>query len=108
MIEVRFFRPAYVCSPSFSIYPCTCRRLPAFTRLTFSSFPSPPFLSPLFIFRFFEYVYASLPTGNVLSLETFNDPHLAAVLLKKYLRDLPTAIFPEEMYGTIRRCPMPR
>ncbi|KIM45092.1 hypothetical protein M413DRAFT_329932 [Hebeloma cylindrosporum] len=45
--------------------------------------------------------------GNVVSLETFSDPHLAAVLLKKYLRDLPEPIFPESMYGTITRCPMP-
>lgn len=45
--------------------------------------------------------------GNVVSLETFSDPHLAAVLLKKYLRDLPEPIFPESIYGTIRRCPMP-
>ncbi|KAJ3806743.1 hypothetical protein F5876DRAFT_49464 [Lentinula aff. lateritia] len=45
--------------------------------------------------------------GNVVSLETFGDPHLAAVLLKKYLRDLPTPIFPEALYPVIRRCPMP-
>jgi len=43
--------------------------------------------------------------GNVVSLETFNDPHLAAVLLKKYLRDLPEPIFPEATYSTIKRCP---
>lgn len=45
--------------------------------------------------------------GNVVSLETFGDPHLAAVLLKKYLRDLPTPIFPEALYPVIRRCPLP-
>ncbi|KAF9459209.1 RhoGAP-domain-containing protein [Collybia nuda] len=45
--------------------------------------------------------------GNVVSLNTFGDPHLAAVLLKKYLRDLPEPIFPENMYPTIRRCPPP-
>ena len=45
--------------------------------------------------------------GNVVSLSTFNDPHLAAVLLKKYLRDLPDPIFPERVYATIRRCPIP-
>ena len=52
---------------------------------------------------------SSLPfvTGNVVSLETFGDPHLAAVLLKKYLRDLPEPIFPESMYSVIRRCPIP-
>ncbi|KAK1236295.1 hypothetical protein PQX77_000456 [Marasmius sp. AFHP31] len=45
--------------------------------------------------------------GNVVSLDTFNDPHLAAVLLKKYLRDLPEPIFPESLYPVIRRCPPP-
>ncbi|KAG7096274.1 hypothetical protein E1B28_003722 [Marasmius oreades] len=45
--------------------------------------------------------------GNVVSLENFADPHLAAVLLKKYLRDLPEPIFPEALYPTIRRCPPP-
>ncbi|EEB92256.1 hypothetical protein MPER_09264 [Moniliophthora perniciosa FA553] len=45
--------------------------------------------------------------GNVVSLDTFGDPHLAAVLLKKYLRDLPEPIFPESLYPAIRRCPMP-
>jgi Rho GTPase-activating protein 1 len=46
-------------------------------------------------------------TGHVVSLDTFNDPHLAAVLIKKYLRDLPEPLFPERMYSTIRRCPLP-
>ncbi|KAG5641048.1 hypothetical protein DXG03_006293 [Asterophora parasitica] len=45
--------------------------------------------------------------GNVVSLDTFGDPHLAAVLLKKFLRDLPDPIFPENIYPTIRRCPPP-
>ncbi|KAH9480705.1 Rho GTPase-activating protein 8 [Psilocybe cubensis] len=45
--------------------------------------------------------------GNVVSLEAFADPHLAAVLLKKYLRDLPEPIFPESTYGVVRRCPLP-
>ena len=45
--------------------------------------------------------------GNVVSLESFADPHLAAVLLKKYLRDLPDPIFPERTYGVIKRCPLP-
>lgn len=43
--------------------------------------------------------------GNVLSLETFGDPYLAAVLIKKYLRDLPKPIFSEAMYPILRRCP---
>ncbi|KAI9058537.1 Rho GTPase activation protein [Trametes sanguinea] len=45
--------------------------------------------------------------GHVVSLETFGDPHLAAVLLKKYLHDLPEPVFPERLYPTIRRCPPP-
>ncbi|TDL22134.1 RhoGAP-domain-containing protein [Rickenella mellea] len=45
--------------------------------------------------------------GQTVSLHSFNDPHLAAVLLKKFLRDLPDPIFPEQLYGTIRRCPQP-
>ncbi|KAK7054514.1 hypothetical protein VNI00_003712 [Paramarasmius palmivorus] len=45
--------------------------------------------------------------GNVVSLDTFGDPHLAAVLLKKYLRDLPEPVFPESLYPAIRRCPTP-
>ncbi|KZT23417.1 CDC42 rho GTPase-activating protein [Neolentinus lepideus HHB14362 ss-1] len=44
--------------------------------------------------------------GHVVSLETFDDPHLAAVLLKKYLRDLPDAVFPESIYPLVRRCPI--
>lgn len=46
-------------------------------------------------------------TGHVVSLETFGDPHLAAVLLKKYLHDLPEPVFPERLYPVIRRCPPP-
>jgi len=45
--------------------------------------------------------------GNVVSLNTFGDPHLAAVLLKKYIRDLPEPVFPEKVYTTIRKCPTP-
>jgi Rho GTPase-activating protein 1 len=45
--------------------------------------------------------------GNVVSLATFGDPNLAAVLIKKYLRDLPDPIFPESSYLIIRQCPMP-
>ncbi|CAK5266962.1 unnamed protein product, partial [Mycena citricolor] len=45
--------------------------------------------------------------GHFVSLETFGDPHLAAVLVKKYLRDLPEPIFPESLYAVIRRCPAP-
>ena len=48
-----------------------------------------------------------LPLGQVVTLPTFNDPHLAAVLLKKYLRDLPDPLFPETLYPVIRQCPFP-
>lgn len=44
--------------------------------------------------------------GQVVTLPTFNDPHLAAVLLKKYLRDLPDPLFPETLYPVIRQCPL--
>jgi Rho GTPase-activating protein 1 len=45
--------------------------------------------------------------GHVVNLQSFADPNLAAVLIKKYLRDLPEPIFPESLYPAIRRCPMP-
>src|ERR1700730_13959927 len=45
--------------------------------------------------------------GQVISLETFGDPHLAAVLLKKYIRDLPEPLFPEALYPVIQQCPLP-
>ncbi|KAG8214398.1 Rho GTPase-activating protein [Butyriboletus roseoflavus] len=43
--------------------------------------------------------------GQVVSLETFDDPHLASVLIKKYLRDLPNPPFPESLYPVVRQCP---
>ena len=45
--------------------------------------------------------------GQVVTLSNFGDAHLAAVLLKKYLRDLPEPIFPETLYSTICHCPPP-
>ena len=45
--------------------------------------------------------------GQVVSLDSFEDPHLAAVLLKKYLRDLPEPLFPESFYAVIQECPIP-
>ncbi|KAI0072491.1 Rho GTPase activation protein [Panus rudis PR-1116 ss-1] len=45
--------------------------------------------------------------GHVVSLDMFGDPHLAAVLLKKYLRDLPDPLFPESSYPIIKKCPVP-
>ncbi|KAG6884912.1 hypothetical protein C0993_007279 [Termitomyces sp. T159_Od127] len=55
----------------------------------------------------FSVSYSHILSGNVVSLKTFGDPHLAAVLLKKYLRDLPEPIFFENLYPLIRRCPLP-
>jgi len=48
-----------------------------------------------------------IPAGNIVSLDKFGDPFLAAVLIKKYLRDLPESIIPEKLYPIIRRCPQP-
>lgn len=50
-------------------------------------------------------VLMAVGTGNVVSLDSFGDPHLAAVLLKKFLRDLPEPIFPESLYPVITACP---
>jgi Rho GTPase-activating protein 1 len=43
--------------------------------------------------------------GQSVSLASFNDVHMAAVLLKKFFRDLPEPIFPERLYPIIRKCP---
>lgn len=45
--------------------------------------------------------------GQVVSLDRFDDPHLAAVLLKKYIRDLPEPLFPEALYPVVQQCPVP-
>jgi Rho GTPase-activating protein 1 len=42
-----------------------------------------------------------------VSLPSFGDPHVAAVLLKKFFRDLPHPVFPESMYPAIQACPVP-
>lgn len=42
-----------------------------------------------------------------MSLTSFGDPHVAAVLLKKFFRDLPQPVFPESMYPLIQACPPP-
>ncbi|SCV68180.1 BQ2448_301 [Microbotryum intermedium] len=50
-----------------------------------------------------------LSLGHTLTLSTYPDaPHLAASLLKLYLRSLPTPIFPLSMQSTITSCPIPR
>lgn len=54
-----------------------------------------------------RHVQEAYDRGHVVNLQTFNDPNLAAVLIKKYLRDLPEPIFPESTYPVIRRCPLP-
>ena len=45
--------------------------------------------------------------GQLVSLDSFDDPHLAAVLIKKYLRDLPEPLIPESLYSVIQYCPVP-
>lgn len=45
--------------------------------------------------------------GQPVSLSSFNDPHIPAVLLKKFFRDLPTPVFPDFTYSTIQGCPYP-
>ena len=46
-------------------------------------------------------------SGQPVSLSAFHDPHLAAVLLKKFLRDLPEPLFPEYLYAVVQQCPSP-
>ncbi|KDQ15148.1 hypothetical protein BOTBODRAFT_131760 [Botryobasidium botryosum FD-172 SS1] len=45
--------------------------------------------------------------GQAVSLPAFGDPHIAAVLIKKFFHDLPRPVFPDSIYPTIRRCPQP-
>jgi Rho GTPase-activating protein 1 len=45
--------------------------------------------------------------GQVVSLASFHDPNIAAVLLKSFFRDLPDPVFPESIYPLIKRCPPP-
>jgi hypothetical protein len=40
-----------------------------------------------------------------LDLASYADPHLAAVLIKKYFRDSPDPLFPESLYEVIESCP---
>ncbi|CAE6442332.1 unnamed protein product [Rhizoctonia solani] len=43
--------------------------------------------------------------GNQVTLSQYHDPHIAAVLIKKILRDLPEPIFSGSLYPIIARCP---
>ncbi|KZO96526.1 RhoGAP-domain-containing protein [Calocera viscosa TUFC12733] len=43
--------------------------------------------------------------GNPVTLSSFGDPHLAAVLFKIFFHELPEPLFPESSYSIIRRCP---
>ena len=45
--------------------------------------------------------------GQRVDIANYGDPHLAAVLIKKFFRMLPQSIFSEDMYSIIRKCPMP-
>ena len=45
--------------------------------------------------------------GQRVDIANYDDPHLAAVLIKKFFRMLPQSIFSEDMYSIIRRCPVP-
>jgi len=45
--------------------------------------------------------------GQTVSLSAFGDPHIAAVLIKKFFHDLPRPVFPDSIYPIIRRCPQP-
>jgi Rho GTPase-activating protein 1 len=54
-----------------------------------------------------QHVKEAYDRGQVVSLDSFNNPYLAAVLLKKYLRDLPEPLFLEALYPVIQQCPRP-
>ncbi|CAE7161417.1 unnamed protein product [Rhizoctonia solani] len=43
--------------------------------------------------------------GNQVTLAQYYDPHIAAVLIKKFLRDLPEPIFSGSLYPVIAKCP---
>lgn len=45
--------------------------------------------------------------GQRVDIAHYDDPHLAAVLIKKFFRMLPQTIFSEDMYSVIQKCPVP-
>jgi len=45
--------------------------------------------------------------AQVVNLAQYDDPNLAAVLIKKFFRALPDPIFPDSTFSTIRKCPDP-
>ena len=45
--------------------------------------------------------------GQRVDIAHYDDPHLAAVLIKKFFRMLPQSIFSEDLYSVIRKCPVP-
>jgi hypothetical protein len=45
--------------------------------------------------------------GQRVDIANYGDPHLAAVLIKKFFRMLPHSIFSKDMYNVIRKCPVP-
>lgn len=45
--------------------------------------------------------------GQRVDIAHYDDPHLAAVLIKKFFRMLPQSIFSEDLYNVIRKCPVP-
>ncbi|PWN28789.1 hypothetical protein BDZ90DRAFT_230796 [Jaminaea rosea] len=51
-------------------------------------------------------VQAAYDRGQPVSLEKYDDPHMAAALLKLFFRSLPEPIFPASTYATVRsQCP---
>jgi len=52
-------------------------------------------------------VVAAYDRNDVVALRAYGDPHLAAVLLKKFLRDLPSPLVEQNLYSVFSLCPPP-
>lgn len=52
-------------------------------------------------------IQESYDRGHPVDLNQYKDPHLPAVLLKVFLRNLPEPIFPVSLYSIIKNCPNP-